>query len=128
MAQGICFAIPSNTAKFVASRLIRDGRVKRSFIGVGGQNIPLHRRVVRFHKLDHDAAVQVTHVEPDSPASRAGLLPGDTVVAFDTQAVTEIDDLHRLLTEERVGNVYPLTILRGVDKVTLTITPAESKR
>jgi S1-C subfamily serine protease len=128
MAQGICFAIPVNTAKFVASRLIRDGRVRRSYVGVGGQNVPLHRRVVRFHKLDHDAGVMVTHVEPDSPASRAGLKDGDTIVEFAGQAVTEIDDLHRLMTEERVGVEFPLTVLRGVEKLALTITPAESRR
>jgi S1-C subfamily serine protease len=128
MAQGICFAIPSNTAQFVASRLMRDGRVRRSYIGVGGQNVPLHRRVVRFHQLEHETGVRVTQIEPSSPAANAGLLEGDTIVAFAGRSVTGIDDLHRLLTEERVAAASALTILRGVEKLTLTIVPAESRR
>jgi S1-C subfamily serine protease len=128
MAQGICFAIPSNTAEFVASRLMRDGRVRRSYIGVGGQNVPLHRRVVRFHQLENETGVRVTQIEANSPASAAGLLEGDTIVAFAGRSVSGIDDLHRLLTEERVATASSLTVLRGVEKLTLTIVPAESRR
>jgi S1-C subfamily serine protease len=128
MAQGICFAIPSNTAQFVASRLMRDGRVKRSYIGVGGQNVPLHRRVVRFHRLENETGVMVTQIEPGSPAASAGLREGDTIVEFAAQVVSGIDDLHRLLTEERVATPTALTVLRGVEKLALTIVPAESKR
>jgi S1-C subfamily serine protease len=128
MAQGICFAIPSNTAKFVASRLMRDGRVRRSYIGVGGQNVPLHRRVVRFHQLQTETGVQVTQIEPESPAARAGLVAGDTIVALGETAVGGIDDLHRLLTEEKVGVSSALTVLRGVEKLTLWIVPGESRR
>jgi S1-C subfamily serine protease len=128
MAQGICFAIPSNTAKFVASRLMRDGRVRRSYIGVGGQNVPLHRRVVRFHQLQTETGVQVTQIEPESPAARAGLVPGDTIVAMGDTPIGGIDDLHRLLTEEKVGAANTLTVLRGVEKVALSIVPGESRR
>ena len=128
MAQGICFAIPSNTAQFVASRLMRDGRVRRSYIGVGGQNVPLHRRVVRFHQLEAETGVRVTQIEPGSPAAAAGLLEGDTIVAFAGRGVEGIDDLHRLLTEERVATASSLTVLRGVEKLTLTIVPGESRR
>jgi len=128
MAQGICFAIPSNTAKFVASRLMRDGRVRRSYIGVGGQNVPLHRRVVRFHQLQTETGVQVTQIEPNSPAAQAGLVAGDTIVALGETAVGGIDDLHRLLTEEKVGVSSALTVLRGVEKLTLSIVPGESRR
>jgi S1-C subfamily serine protease len=128
MAQGICFAIPANTAQFVAVRLMRDGRVRRSYIGVGGQNVPLQRRVVRFHKLAADTAVMATHVEPNSPAATAGLRSGDTIVELAGQSVAGIDDLHRILTEDKVGTPVPLTLLRGVDKLTLTLTPAESRR
>ena len=128
MAQGICFAIPSNTAQFVAIRLMRDGRVKRSYIGVGGQNVPLQRRVVRYHKLHADTAVMATHVEPTSPAAVAGLRPGDAIVDFCGQTVSAIDDLHRVLTEDKVGAACALTILRGVEKLTLSITPADSNR
>jgi S1-C subfamily serine protease len=107
---------------------MRDGRVRRSYIGVGGQNVPLQRRVVRFHKLDSDTAVMATHVEAGSPAATAGLQSGDTIVELAGQSVAGIDDLHRLLTEDKVGTAVPLTILRGVDKLTLTVTPAESRR
>jgi S1-C subfamily serine protease len=128
MAQGICFAIPSNTAQFVAIRLMREGRVRRSYIGVGGQNVPLQRRVVRFHKLEAETAVMATHVDPNSPAASAGVQPGDYVVEFDGQAISAIDDLHRLLTEDRVGTPAAMTVLRGVEKLSLTITPADSQR
>jgi S1-C subfamily serine protease len=107
---------------------LRDGRVRRSYIGVGGQNVPVQRRVVRFHKLDADTAVMATQVEPNSPAASAGVRPGDYLVAFDGQAISAIDDLHRLLTEDKVGSPTTLTILRGVEKLTLTITPADAQR
>jgi len=128
MAQGICFAIPSNTARFVASRLMRDGRVRRSYIGVGGQNVPLHRRVIRFHHLENETGVMATQVEPASPAATAGLQSGDTIVQFNDQPVNGIDDLHRLLTDEKVGVTCKLTVLRGVEKLTLDIVPAESRK
>jgi S1-C subfamily serine protease len=126
-AQGLCFAIPSNTAAFVASQLIQSGRVKRSYIGLGGQDVPLHRRIVRFHKLEHETGVLVAHIEPDSPAAKAGLQEGDIIVAFDSTPVGRIDDLHRLLTEERVGKSSSLTVLRGLEKETLTLTPMEAR-
>lgn len=126
-AQGICFAIAINTAKFVASRLIKDGRVRRSYIGVGGQNVPLHRRVVRFHDLATESGILVVSVETDSPASRTGLRVDDLIVAFDNQPVRGIDDLHKLLTEEKVGVKTPLVIIRASEKRTIAITPAESK-
>lgn len=128
MAQGICFAIPSNTAQFVAIRLMREGRVRRSYVGVGGMNVPIQRRVVRFHRLETETGVMVTQVEPGSPAAAAGLREGDTIVGFCGQAVAGIDDLHRWLTEDRVGVACELVVLRGVDKVTLVITPAESRK
>ena len=125
-AQGICFAIPAATAQFVASRLIRDGRIRRSYIGVAGQNVPLHRRVVRFYNLDVESGVLVVGIEPDSPASKAGLIEGDTVIGLDGKPVRHIDDLQRLLTEEHVGVAVPLLVLRGTEKLTLSVTPAES--
>jgi S1-C subfamily serine protease len=125
-AQGICFAIAINTAKFVASRLIRDGRIRRGYIGVAGQTVPLPRRVSRFHKLPADSGILVVSVEDRSTAHRAGLREGDIILAFDGQQTAGIDDLHRLLTETRVGMSAPLMILRGVDKRTLQIIPEES--
>jgi S1-C subfamily serine protease len=126
-AQGICFAIPANTAQFVAGRLIRDGRIKRSFIGIAGQNVPLHRRVVRFHKLEVETGVLVVGLEDDSPAKQSGLTEGDIVIELDGKPIRHIDDLQRLLTDERVGVTIPMTILRRTEKLTLDLTPAESR-
>lgn len=127
-AQGICFSIAVNTAQFVASRLIREGRVRRSYIGLGAQNIQMQRRVVRYYKLNADTGVQVVTVEKSSPAERAGLCRGDVIICFDDKAVAEIDDLHRLLTEERVGKKSTVTVMRGTEKITMAIIPEEAKR
>ena len=126
-AQGLCFAIPSNTAKFVASRLLRDGRITRSYIGVAGQNVPLHRRIVRFYNLPADTGVLVAGVEPNSPAQQAGVREGDLLVEFDGKPITTIDDLQRLLTDDRLGAAYDALIIRRTEKFLLKITPAESK-
>ena len=126
-AQGLCFAIPINTAKYVAALLIRDGRVRRSYIGLGGQNVALPRRVVRFHGLPASGGVLVISLEPQSPAEKAGLRQGDVIVAFAGQAIAEIDDLHKLLTEAKIGVKSSLTILRGSEKMELQIIPRESK-
>ncbi len=126
-AQGICFAIAINTAKFVAGRLIKDGKIRRSYIGVGGQNSPLHRRIVRFHSLPVESGVLVVSIEPNSPAHRTGLQEGDVIVAYDDHPIAAIDDLHRLLTEQRVGARSSLTIIRRSEKLILDIVPEESK-
>ena len=127
-AQGICFAIPAKTAQFIASRLIRDGRVRRSYLGVGGQNVPLHRRVVRYHDLPADAGVLVVSVDPASPAHDAGLMEGDVLVSLDGKPVQHIDDLQRILTEEKVGVRIPMVLLRQqTAKLTAWVTPAESR-
>jgi len=122
-AQGICFAIAINTASFVVARLIRDGRIRRAYLGVAGQNVPLHRRVVRYHELARENAVFVVGVEPDGPAARAGLRDGDLIVAFDDKAIAGMDDLHKLLTEERAGHEVPVVVLRGSERQTLPVTP-----
>lgn len=126
-AQGICFAIAVNTAKFVAGRLIKEGRVRRSFIGVAGQNVSLHRRLVRFYNLSEETGVLVASVETGSPAERAGLSTGDVIVGFDSQPVAGIDDLHRFLTEERVGGPSELTVIRNNERLRLTVFPKEQK-
>ena len=126
-AQGICFAIGVNTAIFVASRLIRDGRVTRSYIGVAGQNTPIPRRFVRFHQLERSSGIRVASVEPQSPAARAGLEEGDIVVAFDGIAVGGIDDLHHLLTDTRVGHASEIVVLRRTEKLVLPIVPEAYK-
>jgi S1-C subfamily serine protease len=124
-AQGICFSISADTVEFVAARLIRDGRVRRCYIGVAGQNIPLSRRSVRFHELDRESGVLVQSMAEDGAARAAGMLTGDIIVAFDGMPVGDIDALHRLLTEERVGRAIPVVVLRRGEKLMLTVTPRE---
>jgi S1-C subfamily serine protease len=126
-AQGICFAIAINTAKFVAARLIRDGKIRRSFIGVAGQDVPLQRRVVRLNGLEVESGVLVVSVEAESPAEKAGLLEGDVIVGYDDRPVAGIDTLHQLLTEEQVGVKALLTVLRHGEKRALDIVPQESR-
>jgi S1-C subfamily serine protease len=127
-AQGLCFAIPINTAKYVAGLLIKEGRVRRSYIGLGGQNVPLPRRLVRLHKLAVTQGVLVITLEAGGPGQKAGLRIGDVVVEFDGQAVAEIDDLHRLLTEEKIGKSSLLKVLREGEMTILSITPREFRR
>jgi len=126
-AQGICFAIGINTAKFVASRLLRDGRIRRSYVGISGQTVPVHRRVVRFYDLPRETGALVLSVEDESPAKRGGLREGDVIVALEGQAVAGVDDLHRLLTEVRVGVSCSLTVLRWTEKLELKVVPEEAR-
>jgi len=122
-AQGICFAIGINTAKFVASRLIRDGRITRSYIGLSGQSAPIHRRVVRYYDLPVETGVLVVGLEPQSPASKAGLREGDVIVAYGEKPVASVDDLHRSLTEDQVGRTSQLTVIRMTEKLIVPIVP-----
>jgi S1-C subfamily serine protease len=124
-AQGLCFAIASNTARYVAARLIRDGRIRRSYIGVAGQTVPIPRTIARANQLAVSAGVFVVSVEPNSPATSAGLRDGDVILAFADEAVTGIDDLHRLLTDERIGVAAALTVLQNGRRRQLTIVPSE---
>jgi S1-C subfamily serine protease len=125
-AQGICFAIASNTAKFVAGWLIKDGKIRRSYIGVAGQNVPVHRRIVRFYGLPLDAGVLVVSVEKNSPAERAGVREGDLIVAFNDQPIGSVYHLHKVLVGEQIGVNASLTIVRHTEKLELPILPAES--
>ncbi|HAB18934.1 MAG TPA: trypsin-like peptidase domain-containing protein [Verrucomicrobiota bacterium] len=124
-AQGICFAIGSDTAQFVAAWLIKDGRIRRAWLGFAGQNTALPTRIVRHFKLPVDRAVLVTGVEPESPAHRAGLRDGDRIVAFKGEPIGRLDDLHRRLVANEIGVTSPLTILRLGEKLELPITPGE---
>ena len=126
-AQGLCFAIGINTAKFVAGRLLRDGRIRRAYIGVEAQTAPLHRRLVRFYDLPQESGVIVSAVTPGSPAQRAGLREGDVIVALDGKAVAGVDDLHRLLTDAHVGVSRSLTVLRWTEKLELQVVPQEAR-
>jgi S1-C subfamily serine protease len=134
-AQGLCFAVASNTARFVAARLISDGRIRRSYIGVAGQNVPVPRRSgdsQRSFRLQPDrsplSGVLVMSVESGSPASHAGLSGGDIIIDFADAAVTGVDDLHRILTAERIGVPTAMTILRSGSRQQVTVTPEEAKQ
>ena len=115
-AQGLCFAIPSNTARWVASRLIQHGRIRRGWLGLGGQTAKLQRRLVLHHQLAADSGMLVLQVEPGSPAQGASLQEGDVIVGFAGEPVAGVDDLHRLLTEDRIGTSTALTLIRRAEK------------
>jgi S1-C subfamily serine protease len=126
-AQGICFATSIDTAKFVASRLIRDGRVSRSYIGLAGQNVPLPRRIISYYNLAVESGIFVISFETDSPARKGGLREGDIIIGFDDHPIASIDDLHKLLTEERIGRRASLMVIRGTEKLAIDVTPEESE-
>jgi len=126
-AQGICFATSIDTAKFVASRLIRDGKVSRSFIGLAGQNVPLPRRIVRYYNLAVESGILVLSYEGNSPARKAGMREGDIIVGFEDHPIAGIDDLHKLLSEDRIGHKTSLVVIRGTEKLSLEVTPEESQ-
>jgi len=120
-AQGLCFAIPSDTAMHVAGLLIRDGFVRRARLGIGGQTGRIPRWAVRTHQLPASTGVLVTDVEPGSPAHTAGIAPGDLIVRLDGRPVAGIDDLQRLLTDALIGRTALLEIVRGTDLVSRTL-------
>jgi S1-C subfamily serine protease len=122
--QGLSFAVPINTVHAILPALLRDGTVRRGYLGVAGQDVPLLRRVSRFHHLSQASGVLVISVESNSPAVAAGITDGDIIVSLENQAVTSLDDLHRLLTEERIGTTVTLSILRGVERLDLRISIA----
>ena len=124
-AQGICFAVAINTAKFVAAQLIMHGRIRRAFLGVGGQNVAIPRFIVRSQKLKEEAGVLVIGVEKQSPAERAGLSEGDVIISLDDMAVRSVDDLHKVLTDARIGASCRLALLRRSEKIELEIVPEE---
>jgi S1-C subfamily serine protease len=128
LAQGICFSIAINTAEFVASLLMRDGEVRRGYLGLGGQTAPIHRRVVRFYNLPVESGVLVLNTEEDGPARQAGLREGDVIVSFNGQPVGGIDDLHRLLTQQQVGVRSTIEVIRSTERLTMDVVPAPSPR
>jgi S1-C subfamily serine protease len=126
-AQGICFAIGADTAEFVASHLIRDGRIRRSYVGLMGQGVPLHRRIVRYYDLPSGTGLLVENIVPNSPAERAGLRERDVIVRFAGHAITGVDDLHRLLTAERSGIAVDVEVVRGTELRKLLIVPQSQR-
>ena len=121
--QGLCFAIGIDTAKFVVSQLLQYGHLRRSWIGIAGQNVPLPRRLVYEYKLPVDTAVMVNEVYKGSPGEQAGLIPGDIILAFGTNSIAGIDELHRLLTADVANRPMPLIVLRGTERRYLSIVP-----
>jgi S1-C subfamily serine protease len=126
-AQGLCFAIAIDTAKRVAMQILKYGRVRRSFIGIGGQNIDIPRNIVRYFELPVEKGVLIVAVEDSGPAQKAGLREGDVIVGFEGQPVEGMDDLHRLLTDEKVGAESSLSVIRKSEKLTVKVVPQESR-
>jgi S1-C subfamily serine protease len=126
-AQGLCFAIPVQTARWVATRLIQHGRIRRGYLGIGGQTAKVQRRLVVHHGLERESALLVLHVEAGSPAQRAGIQEGDLIIAFADQPVAGVDDLHRMLTEGHIGQARPLRLIRRSQPRLLEVTPVESQ-
>src|SRR5256714_4607716 len=124
-AQGICFAIASNTAKFIAGWLIKEGRIRRGYIGVAGQTSPLHRRVARFYHLANESGAMVVSIEKGSPAEQSRIRPDDVIVAFNDKPIASVHDLHKKLVGDRIGTPCKLTVLRGTEQLTIYVTPAE---
>jgi S1-C subfamily serine protease len=124
-AQGICFAIASNTAKFIAGWLIKEGRIRRGYIGVAGQTAPLHRRVARFYHLANESGAMVISVEKGSPAEQSRIRPDDVIVAFNDEPIASVHDLHKKLVGDRIGTPCKLTVLRRTEQLTIYVTPVE---
>jgi S1-C subfamily serine protease len=123
--QGICFAIPVDTAKWVASQLIREGRVRYAYLGVAAQTVSLDRRLALAHHIEAVTAVRITEVHSDTAASRAGLRPGDLLVRIGDQPVATLDDLLRVLGRHPVGSPLAVHILRGSELLTLETHPTD---
>ncbi|MGA9047896.1 MAG: trypsin-like peptidase domain-containing protein [Dehalococcoidia bacterium] len=126
MAQGICFAIPVNTVRWVVSQLFREGKVTRGFLGISAQRIPLPTRVVRFYNLTKDSAVQIISVVPYSPAHQVGLKEGDVLVSLGESAVSSVDDVHHVLGKESIGKSLSMVFLRDWARNEKTIIPVEN--
>jgi S1-C subfamily serine protease len=123
--QGLSFAVPISAVVAILPALLRDGRVRRGYLGIAGQNVPLLRRVTRFHRLDQASAVLVISIEPDGPAIAAGLRDGDLIVSFDGVPVENLDDLHRFLSEARIGTRARLGVLRGTSRLDVEVPVRE---
>ena len=124
-AQGLCFATPINTAQYVLPRLIRDGRIRRGWLGIGGQNIKIPPHAAHVLGLRSESGVLVISVEPGSPAERAGMREHDVIVEFDGTSISTIDDLHKALTDERIGTPSPVVVIRHSERVVLKTVPGE---
>lgn len=124
-AQGLCFAVAINSVQLIAGQLIKDGKITRGFLGILAQTVTLHRRLVMYYKLNQDHGVLVSGVEPHTPAKRAGLKTGDTIIELDGKPANSSDDLQRILAESLIGEKTTVTILRETKKITLAIVLAD---
>ena len=124
-AQGICFAIGSKTAEFIASWLIKEGRIRRGYIGVAGQDVPIHERVARFHQLRQRSGILVHTVDKDSAAAEAGVEENDILIWLDHEELPSVHELHKLLVLREPGRKSRLTVLRNHQLKHLWITPRE---
>jgi S1-C subfamily serine protease len=127
-AQGLCFAIPIDTAKYVAGRLIEHGRLRRGFLGLGGQNVNIPRGLARRLGVEAQSGVLVISVEPRGPAAQAGVEEGDLLIGFNGQTVNTIDDLYRGLKEELIGHMTEMVVVRDAGPVTLSVIPIEAEQ
>jgi S1-C subfamily serine protease len=126
MAQGLSFAIPANTARWVVSQILRHGRVKRGYLGIAGRQAPLDKRIARFYGLSNATAVHIEHIEKSSPAERAGLREYDLIVSAEGQAINSVDDLHQFLSQRPLGKPFELKLVRGAELLRIGIVPTES--
>lgn len=126
-AQGICFAVASNTAQFVLSEIIRHGYVRRAYIGVAGQTAPVPRRHAVLAGVENKMGALLMQIEPDGPAAKAGLLPGDVVIRLDGVEINGVDDLIRVLDRDRIGRRLAMDVLRLGRLRAIDIDPIERK-
>jgi len=126
MAQGIGFAIPSDTARWIVSQLLTHGRVRRGSLGLAAQQIPLNRQLARFHHLQNRFCVEVVSVQRTGPAYAAGIRERDLIVSINGHDVESVDDIHRALSEWPIGEPMPLSVIRGQDKLTLEVVPTDA--
>lgn len=124
-AQGLGFAVPSNTARYVVSQILAHGRVRRGYLGIGGRQRPLSRRMVRYFELPRESGVEVVSLDPQGPAGSSGIRPGDIVVGMNGHPVESVDDLHRLLSEVEVGKPARIDVLRGTERTAVEVVIAE---
>jgi S1-C subfamily serine protease len=127
-AQGICFAIASNTAEFVAAWLIKEGRIRRAWLGIQGQTAPIHPRIARHLGLKQSQGVLILHVEPDGPAGRAGLREGDQLIGFKNHSISGIDELQRALVGSEIGRKSEVTVIRHQFQNRVEIIPQETPK
>lgn len=126
-AQGICFAVASNTVNYIVSKLIIEGRVRRGYLGVGGQVFKLPLRLINYHRLSTRSGILIQHIEINSPAHYSELQTGDIIIALGNKEVSSINDLHRLLEEKTINQEVVLEVIRRAKRLAIKIVPGELK-